>query len=98
MKALALTLTLLGCLSTAAVAQGMKPSKPSPPVTADQRQKMAEVHEKAATCLRSERPLAECHDEMSKGCKDAMGAACPMMGGMGSMKHHGQMMEAPKTE
>jgi hypothetical protein len=35
------------------------------------REKMAEAHEKIAACLRSDRPIDECHDEMKK-MHDAM--------------------------
>src|SRR5689334_21364211 len=53
-------------------------SKPSgtkgpPQLTTEQRQKMADLHDKMAACLRSDRPLSECHQEMMKGCKDVMG-------------------------
>lgn len=59
-------------------------------MTVEQRQKMAGLHEKMAVCLRSARPVTECHDEIMKGCKDVMGKeTCPMMGGMmGHGKHH----------
>lgn len=62
----------------------------------EQRQKMAEAHQKMADCLRSTRPFAECHKEMTAACHDmgdAMG--CPMMGkGHGGMGH-GMMQEPP---
>jgi hypothetical protein len=64
--------------------------------TTEQRQKMAGLHEKMATCLRSDRPMAECRQEMKKGCKDTMGKdGCHMMGGkMGhGMRQH--MMDEP---
>lgn len=38
------------------------------------RAKMAEMHEKVATCLKSDKPLSECRAEM----KD-MGEGCGMM-------------------
>lgn len=45
------------------------------------RQKMADLHEQMAACLRSDKPLAECRAEMMKGCHDSLGAqSCPMMG------------------
>lgn len=53
-------------------------------MTTEQRQKMATAHEAMAVCLKSERPMSDCHDEMMKGCKDVMGKdGCPMMGGKG---------------
>jgi len=86
------TAMLALCLSGSfgvAVAKGT-----APVMTTEQRQKMAGAHEKAAACLRSDRPVAECHEEMMKGCQEAMGKACPMMGGMGGMKRHGRMMQS----
>lgn len=73
-------------------------------LTKEQRAKMADVHQKMAECLRSERPISECRAEMMKGCKDTMGAeGCPMMGhGPGMMeKGHGKgggMMQGPPPQ
>jgi len=48
------------------------------------REKMAEVHERMATCLKSDKPLAQCRSEMLKNCQDFMGTdGCPMMGPWG---------------
>ncbi len=60
--------------------------------TAEQRQKMADLHEKMATCLRSDRAFPECRQEMMKNCGTTMGkAGCPMMGsGMGPGMGPGQ--------
>ena len=64
-----------------------------PAMTTEQRQKMADAHEKMATCLRSTKPFTDCHEEMMKACKEGMGKdGCPMMGGKGMhgdhMMHH----------
>jgi len=98
-KTMVLALSLFGCFATTAFAQGAKASK-GPDMTAEQRQKMADAHEKMAACLRSDRPIADCHDELMKSCQAAMGSdACPMMGGkMGGMKHHGKMMQPGQTQ
>jgi len=57
-------------------------------MTPDQRQKMATAHDKMAACLRSDRLLKDCHEEMMKSCESVMGKdACGIMG------HHGKMME-----
>ena len=37
-----------------------------PPPTKEMREQMAQAHEKMATCLRSSRPIDECHAEMKK--------------------------------
>lgn len=56
--------------------------------TKEQRQKMAEMHEKMATCLKSDRTIDECRTEMMKGCDEAFGKdGCPMMG-KGMHKRH----------
>ncbi len=56
-------------------------------VTKEDRQKMAEIHTKMATCLKSDKPMSDCQSEMMKSCKDMMGkSGCPMMDGMGQMK------------
>jgi len=47
------------------------PPDTRPPPTKEMREKMAEAHEKMAACLRSDRPIDECHDEMKK-MHDAM--------------------------
>lgn len=55
--------------------------------TTEQRQKMATMHDKMATCLRSDKPVSDCRNEMMQGCEEAMGkGACPMMGHMHGMK------------
>ena len=88
MKNLMLALCMVGGLATAAMAADKTEPK-APAMTTEQRQKMADAHEKMAACLRSERPLADCHDEMMKSCKESGG--CPMMGGKGHGKGHGGM-------
>jgi hypothetical protein len=89
-------------LALAGPARAAEPKKAAAPApTAEQRQKMAEVHQKMADCLRSDRPIAECRSEMATACHDMLGAdGCPMMGkGAGGMgpgmmgKGHGHMME-----
>jgi hypothetical protein len=49
-------------------------------VTPEMRQKMATMHEKMATCLRSEKAMGECRSEMMGMHKDMMGKddKCPM--------------------
>lgn len=67
---------------------------PGPPATPSkaQREQMAQLHEKMAACLRSDKDFAVCRDEMHSSCRDMMGEqACPMMGG----GMHDQMMKNP---
>ena len=102
MTFVAFSLALIGNMAMAAD-EPMRPNwAKGPPVTsAEQRQKMAGQHEKMAACLRSDRPLPECREEMMKGCKEAMGKeGCPMMGGKGPHGMHHPMMDgqAPGNE
>ena len=61
-------------------------------MTPAQREEMAATHEKMAACLRSDKPMMDCHKEMMESCK--MGKnACPMME-MGHM--HGMMGKGMK--
>jgi len=61
--------------------------------TPEQRQKMAEVHQKMAECLKSTKPFSECREEMMQSCRGMTGeAACPMMGMGPGMKGHGMGM------
>jgi hypothetical protein len=55
--------------------------------TKDQREAMAKNHETMAACLRSDKSVTECHDEMMKSCQAS--DSCPMKGRMGM--HHGMM-------
>jgi hypothetical protein len=66
-------------------------------MTTEQRQKMADAHEKMAVCLRSDKPVSDCHEEMKKACQEGMGKdGCPMMGGKGM--HHGHMMDHDESD
>jgi hypothetical protein len=97
MKRIGLLLGMVAMLGGSALAQdkGTTPTKApqtkAPQMTPEQRGKMADLHEKMAACLRSNRPISECHNDMMKGCQETMGAGgCPMMGGMGPHgPHHG---------
>jgi bisphosphoglycerate-independent phosphoglycerate mutase (AlkP superfamily) len=60
--------------------------KPSATMTKEQREEMASAHEKMATCLRSDKALDECKQEMMDACKDKAGS-CSMMSHHGNMKH-----------
>jgi hypothetical protein len=47
-------------------------------LTTEQRKEMAAKHEKMAACLKSSKPMKECHEEM-KGMMGKEGMNCPMM-------------------
>ena len=91
MKKLLLSLCFVAALGSSAFgaesASKSVDAKKPPEFTTEQRHKMADLHNKMALCLRSDRPMLECRQEMMTGCKDTMGKdGCPMMGGM----MHGQ--------
>jgi hypothetical protein len=68
-------------------------AKSSAPVSKETREKMAALHEQMAACLRSDKAIAACRDEMRKSCQQTMGdQGCSMMGGG---MHHGMGMGGP---
>jgi hypothetical protein len=58
----------------------------------DDRAKLAEVHEKMASCLRSDKPMKDCHDEMKKSCDEDKNCKDMMMHQM----DHKKMMKKDK--
>lgn len=59
------------------------PSTVNTRLSKEQRAQMAGAHEKMAACLRSDRPLEECREEMHASCVNLFGdEGCPMMGGV----------------
>ena len=77
-------------------------------VTLEQRQSMASIHEKMASCLRSDKSVEICHKEMMESCQEMMGKnSCLIVGEMhGAMKDmideknmmHGQESEKNNSE
>ena len=58
---------LLALAVSADVALSAEPAHMDhPAVTKEMRAKMAAAHEQMAACLKSDRPIMECHDEMMK--------------------------------
>ncbi len=86
MNQAAFVLLFLSSLVGSAVSAEEPKGKPA--MTAEQRSKMAEAHEKMAVCLRSEKPMKDCHEEMRKACNDNKGEGCPMMGMKKGRHHH----------
>lgn len=85
---LAMTL-LIGNSAFADDTKSQHGKMPMKELTKEQRSKMADMHEKMAACLRSDKAMSECHKEMMDACK-AVGEACPM-GHMGGMHNKGMM-------
>lgn len=50
--------------------------------TKEERQAMVDMHTKMAECLKTEKPMADCHKEMVDSCPMAKEGQCPMMGMM----------------
>jgi len=81
-----LVLMALSVIGAVAVAANPAPGASTAPTKAT-REKMAVLHEQMAACLRSDKPLADCHEQMRKGCQENLGdQGCPMMG-MGKRSH-----------
>jgi hypothetical protein len=95
MKMTALVFCLMSISGSFASAHDMANMK-MPNMTTEQRQKMADAHEKMAACLRSDKDLKECHEAMMKSCQDTMGKDCPMGGGMHHHDH--KTSDAKKSE
>lgn len=89
MKAILMFIVFALIMMNGTFASGtMEPSK-------ENRQKMAKVHEKMASCLKSNKPMSECRGEMKNNCHKMMGEnGCPMMGKM--MEQMGGMMKGRK--
>ena len=79
-------LAMCGGVSIAQAEGKADKSKPTTPVSKEDREKMAAVHEKMAACLRSDKSFDVCHDEMKAAHEK--GEGCPMMGDHEGMKHH----------
>lgn len=69
----------------AGAAAAFAADEPKAAPSKEMREQMASAHEKMASCLRSDKPFADCRSEMQTNCKSMMGEqGCPMMGmGMG---------------
>ncbi len=62
-------------------AQAQTPPAAHPEMSREVREKMAALHEQMASCLRSDKSVAQCHDELMKSCEEQLGTTgCPMMG------------------
>ena len=74
-------------LSSSVVTGADQPSKMPPSPTPEMRQKMAEMHQKMADCLKSDQSIDECHKIMMKECPMHGMEGCPMMGKKKRMRH-----------
>ncbi len=78
-KSLVATLAvILGSVSMASAAEPPSTAPTGP--SKEMREKMATFHEQLAACLRSDKPIAECHKEAMKHHHEMMGTeGCSMM-------------------
>ncbi len=54
-------------------------------MSAETRRQMADMHQKMAECLKSDKSLSECRDNMMANCPMMKDGQCPMKGMMGMM-------------
>jgi hypothetical protein len=74
-------LVAISLMFVGAAALAAEPTNPAPEPSSEQRHKMAEIHQRMADCLVSERPMSECRAEMQKSCQSMGREDCSMMGG-----------------
>jgi hypothetical protein len=91
-------LSLLGVASAWSAFAGDTTASATPTVpTKEMRAQMATVHEQMAACLRSDKSMAHCRNEMMNNCQKIMGTqGCSMTGmGQGTKGMHGGMQYQP---
>jgi len=77
-------------------AYAAEPAAGAPAPSKQDREQMAQLHEKMATCLRSDKSMEECHKEMAAQCRESMGAdKCKGMAEH-AMKHEHSHMDSSK--
>jgi|SRR5882672_10415239 len=76
--AVACAIALLSAAGASLAAEPAHMDRPAP--SKEMRAKMASAHEQLAACLRSDRPIADCHEEMMKQ-HDMMGHEMMRHGG-----------------
>ncbi len=73
-----------------ALLAGCQAAEPRPSAVSAERQEMAAMHERVASCLRSSQPVGACQQEMARHCASMKSGNCGMMdmsrmhGAMGS--------------
>lgn len=51
-------------------------------MSAETRKQMADMHQKMADCMKSNKPISECRTNMMANCPMMKDGSCPMMGMM----------------
>ncbi|HEX6507143.1 MAG TPA: hypothetical protein VF221_05870, partial [Chloroflexota bacterium] len=79
-----LVVTALLLFGAAAATLADTPTPVHREISKETREKMAQLHEQMAACLRSDKSVQECHSDMVKSCQEQLGdEGCPMMAGPG---------------
>lgn len=99
---LAITAAALVAMGSVVVCDAGPATGNAQPPSKEQREEMARAHEKMAACLRSDRPFADCHQEMMQTCRDVSGGrGCGMGMGQGATRgagmRRGQGMTGKQT-
>ena len=87
--------TALAFVGAGAALSANPPTSAQSAPSKEMREKMATLHEQMATCLRSDKSIAECHTDMMKSCQDVVGKDGCLMMGKGWGAHHHMMQAAP---
>jgi len=87
-------LALAFLFSGAAIADHHKGPMKEP--TKEERTAMSAMHAKMSECLKTEKPMADCHKEMMDSCPMAKDGKCPMMAHGHGPGHHGPMKKDMK--
>lgn len=92
---LAVTSLLTAGMVWAATDTAAAPATKTAP-TKEQREQMAQAHEKMASCLRSDKGVGDCRTEMMQTCRTVNYQGCGMM--MGSGMHHKGTQASPSSK
>lgn len=83
------------CAAMSAAAYGQtaqtQPTATQRQMMGERHKKMAEMHSKMAACLESDKPFAQCRQEMTDTCATNFNGNCPMIG-RGKMGGRGKGM------
>ncbi len=70
--------SVLVIMSASAAFAADPPATSQPAPSKEMREKMASLHEQMAACLRSDKPISDCHSQMMKNCRETLGdQGCP---------------------
>jgi hypothetical protein len=79
-------------LGLSSLSFGADPSQSKSQVSPEVQKDMADMYQKMADCLRTDKSLEECQRKVAKDCPVvAKTGQCPIEKGMGSMMGHGGM-------